>query len=384
MDTNPSHDAVERRRHFASGFIASLLVTAISIMMVQSLHGPQPGDISVVAEGTDATGPALASANVTLPLRALPWFDMPGEAGWNEEIDKIVGDGIGLFRADPNSPVKVAERRRSRRQAKEFALARLRNFIGARKARKGGPEAIAPVAAIDVDPGLFKQETRTPAETGAAKLPEVIPVPTARPELTRVEVAALQRQSTLVALGYAPSSLPRDGEATGYAGLDRVFNTEPGEDPGEDSRGWKRWGSGQLPGPGSRTAVYDITAKIVHMPDGTKLQVHSGLGPMMDNPKYFKKRGRGPTPPNVYNLRMREALFHGVEAIRLLPVNQRLMYGRNGILAHSPLRRGSLGSAGCIAFQDYKVFLKAFKAGKVKQVVVVPHLGELPRYLAMR
>ena len=32
------------------------------------------------------------------------------------------------------------------------------------------------------------------------------------------------------------------------------------------------------------TAVYDISAKMVYLPDGTKLEAHSGLGSELDDP----------------------------------------------------------------------------------------------------
>jgi hypothetical protein len=69
---------------------------------------------------------------------------------------------------------------------------------------------------------------------------------------------------------------------------------------------------------------------------------------------------------------MRERRFHGVEAIRMLPVDGKNKYGRDGFLTHSYLLRGRAGqSHGCVAFKDYDKFLKAFKQGKVKQMVVV-------------
>ena len=33
-----------------------------------------------------------------------------------------------------------------------------------------------------------------------------------------------------------------------------------------------------------QTAVYDISARAVYLPNGTKLEAHSGLGGLMDNP----------------------------------------------------------------------------------------------------
>lgn len=124
----------------------------------------------------------------------------------------------------------------------------------------------------------------------------------------------------------------------------------------------------------SRTAVYDITGGIVHMPDGSKLEAHSGLGEKMDDPRYIKVRMRGPTPPNVYVLTEREKLFHGVRAIRLNPVHEERMFGRDGMLAHTYMLGPNGQSNGCVSFKDYKKFLTAFLDGKVDKMVVVPDL----------
>jgi hypothetical protein len=123
-------------------------------------------------------------------------------------------------------------------------------------------------------------------------------------------------------------------------------------------------------------AVYDISAARVYMPDGSVLEAHSGIGDMADNPRYVKHRMKGPTPPHTYNLRMRERRFHGVEAIRMLPVDGKNKYGRDGFLTHSYLLRGGRAeSHGCVAFKDYNKFLNAFKKGKIQQLVVVPGGG---------
>jgi Protein of unknown function (DUF2778) len=127
---------------------------------------------------------------------------------------------------------------------------------------------------------------------------------------------------------------------------------------------------------GNRVAVYDISAARVYMPDGSVLEAHSGIGKMADNPRYVHVRMNGPTPPHTYNLKMREKRFHGVEAIRMLPVDGRNKHGRDGFLTHSYLLRGGRAeSHGCVAFKDYKRFLNAFKQGKVTQLVVVPSGG---------
>ena len=67
------------------------------------------------------------------------------------------------------------------------------------------------------------------------------------------------------------------------------------------------------------TAVYDISAHIVYMPDGTRLEAHSGLGSRLDDPNHPEERMHGVTPPNVYDLELREAPFHGVRALRMIP-----------------------------------------------------------------
>jgi hypothetical protein len=125
----------------------------------------------------------------------------------------------------------------------------------------------------------------------------------------------------------------------------------------------------------STTAVYDIAAHTVYMPDGTRLEAHSGRGRYRDNPDGVHKKNRGPTPPNVYDLKMREARFHGVRAIRLNPVPGSTMFGRDGMLAHTYMLGSSGQSQGCVSFKDYNKFLQAFLRGEVTRMVVVRRLG---------
>jgi hypothetical protein len=127
-----------------------------------------------------------------------------------------------------------------------------------------------------------------------------------------------------------------------------------------------------------RTAIYDITARTVYLPNGRRLEAHSGFGDLMDNPRYVHVRMQGATPPNVYNLTLRERLFHGVRAIRLDPVGGSRMYGRAGILAH-PYMLGANGqSNGCVSLSDYPEFLNAFHRGEVTRLVVVERLESPP------
>jgi len=130
-----------------------------------------------------------------------------------------------------------------------------------------------------------------------------------------------------------------------------------------------------------RTAIYDITAKTVYLPNGERLEAHSGLGEMMDDPRYRHLRMRGVTPPNTYNLSLRESLFHGVQAIRLTPVDEKAMFGRTGILAHSYLLGPNGQSNGCISFRDYQKFLDAYLRGEVDRIVVVVRLDKPPVFV---
>jgi len=132
----------------------------------------------------------------------------------------------------------------------------------------------------------------------------------------------------------------------------------------------------------SRTAIYDITAQAVYLPNGERLEAHSGLGEYMDDPRYVHKKMRGATPPNTYELTLRESLFHGVQAIRLTPVDESKMFDRDGILAHTYMLGPSGQSNGCVSFRDYPKFLRAYLRGEISRIVVVPRLSRPPEFFA--
>jgi hypothetical protein len=120
------------------------------------------------------------------------------------------------------------------------------------------------------------------------------------------------------------------------------------------------------------TAVYDISARTVYLPDGTKLEAHSGLGSKLDDPRYVHVRMHGATPPHVYDLEPREALFHGVPALRLKPVGgEEAIFGRSGLLAHTYMLGPNGDSNGCVSFKDYYAFLDAYRNRRIKRLAVV-------------
>jgi Protein of unknown function (DUF2778) len=166
---------------------------------------------------------------------------------------------------------------------------------------------------------------------------------------------------TSIALGYAPAdSVKSSGVTSSLNGL-LPKDSEPLADIDT-----------------SRTAIYDITSRTVYLPNGRRLEAHSGLGVHMDNPRSVAMTNTGPTPPNVYELKMRESLFHGVRAIRLIPKDDSKMYGRDGILAHSYMLGPNGQSNGCISFSDYSAFLDAYLRGDITRLVVVDHLADVP------
>jgi hypothetical protein len=218
----------------------------------------------------------------------------------------------------------------------------------------------------------FQELLSEPQASEHGDLPDDGPLPQAKPRATAIPAPEPPVAAT------APEKPKRKTLANmlAYAKPDNPITTDDGAG-GLFSR------KNTLPGPGSRIAVYVIEDATVHMPNGEKLRAHSGRAHMRDNPKYVHMKNQGPTPPNVYSLRMRESRFHGIEAIRMTPVGDAKMYNRDGFLTHTYLLRRRGDSSGCVVFEDYNRFLNAFKRGNVKTLIVVPTMRDLPKYTAM-
>jgi hypothetical protein len=120
------------------------------------------------------------------------------------------------------------------------------------------------------------------------------------------------------------------------------------------------------------TAVYDISAHMVYLPDGARLEAHSGLGSSLDDPRTSRIHMRGVTPPHIYTLKPRESLFHGVAALRLTPIGgDEAIYGREGLLAHTFMLGPNGDSNGCVSFRDYNAFLNAYRNEGIRKLAVV-------------
>jgi hypothetical protein len=235
---------------------------------------------------------------------------------------------------------------------------------------------IDPARSFGLPPVAFAQTAPLKAALQAPQAPPVrvvqsIPLPTPRPaEIRNPSLHAMAQRGKVAEPAPAPAEPDslfnrffgksrENAPELAYASADGgVFNDGQSKSPG------------RLPGNDGQTAVYDISARTVYMPDGSKLEAHSGLREHLDNPRYVHLKMRGATPPHTYDLVPREALFHGVEALRMIPVGgEGEIFGRTGLLAPNG------DSNGCVSFRDYGAFLRAYKNGHVKRLVVVASGG---------
>jgi hypothetical protein len=86
----------------------------------------------------------------------------------------------------------------------------------------------------------------------------------------------------------------------------------------------------------------------------------------------------GATPPAIYELKPREQLFHGVQALRMLPVEGNAL-GRTGLLVHSYMLGPNGDSNGCVSIRDYERFLTAYQKGDFKRLAVVSSIAAATR-----
>ena len=123
-----------------------------------------------------------------------------------------------------------------------------------------------------------------------------------------------------------------------------------------------------------RLCDWDRAGDLVQALIVTRLEAHSGLGSLLDDPRYADQKKRGVTPPNVYDLALREELFHGVRALRLIPQDEQKVFGRAGLLAHTFMLGPNGDSNGCVSIRKYDLFLQAYLDHKIKRLVVVASL----------
>lgn len=224
-------------------------------------------------------------------------------------------------------------------------------------------------------------DLQSPAELAVAEalnsssddgLPMDGPLPIRRPPANALAMAIAPSAQPKPAMKPAVAAVEEEEEAPKALAFARPEN--PMKEAPAKTVPWPDRGGNSM-----KVAVYDISNGVVHMPSGERLEAHSGIGEMRDNPKYTHVKMRGPTPPGTYRLSMREKLFHGVAAIRLTPTDGINPLGRTGLLAHSYLLRTRGDSHGCVAFANYDKFLRAFQRGEITHMVIVDrHNGTIP------
>jgi hypothetical protein len=235
-------------------------------------------------------------------------------------------------------------------------------------------------------PDIAAEEADEPASAalGTAPLPVRRPadIPTAAaPDQPQV---ATRRGARGAQTAAAPAAPAPDGRSF----LERLFGnprspngpelayappTGTATDAGQPSFGTRLgFGFNVVPKPPAGTAIFDIAARTVYLPNGERLEAQSGLGAKMNDVRYAHVRMEGPIPPHTYDLVEREALFHGVRAIRLHPTGgSQAIHGRAGLLAHSYLMGPRGDSNGCLSIKDYDRFLQAYLRGEIRRLVVV-------------
>ena len=129
-------------------------------------------------------------------------------------------------------------------------------------------------------PTRFATSMAAAAPQPAAQAARSVPLPTPRP--TDLGLAS-PKNPTLDALARRKIDDPFE-KLFGKRETSAALAYAPA-DGGVFSDGKSKSGT-RLPPNDGVTAIYDIKARTVHLPDGTKLEAHSGLGPKMDDPRY--------------------------------------------------------------------------------------------------
>jgi cell division protein FtsN len=250
-----------------------------------------------------------------------------------------------------------------------------------REAPKQTPKETTKEAAKSVSAAPKLAAAPKPKEAAAAQVAMNVPPPAATSEPTKsagdsirdmaqrakaavMSIASGERASITEKLWGKPE---QRGSLLSYASADASVTGSIGKDQNP--------ALGGSPPYDRDTAVYDISAHTVYLPDGSKLEAHSGLGSQLDDPSSARIRMHGVTPPHLYELTPRETLFHGVPALRLNPIGgEDTIYGRSGLLAHTFMLGPNGDSNGCVSFRDYNAFLNAYRNQGIKKLAVVARI----------
>jgi hypothetical protein len=231
------------------------------------------------------------------------------------------------------------------------------------KPKETAPQPAPAQVALNVPTPVSRQAEAKPlAKTPGASVRDMAQ----RAKAAVMSIASNEKQNIVEKLW---GKQPSHGSLLSYASADASVT---GSLPDTSSQNPMLGGS---PPYDKQTAVYDISAKTVYLPDGTRLEAHSGLGSKLDDARYSNVRMQGVTPPHIYELTPREALFHGVPALRLNPIGgEEKIFGRSGLLAHTYMLGPNGDSNGCVSFKDYYAFLNAYRNQGIRRLAVLARI----------
>jgi hypothetical protein len=216
--------------------------------------------------------------------------------------------------------------------------------------------------------GPGPESTAVATDSKPATATSDIPLPRSRPAAAGVQVASADPAQPL-----PPAPEPKQDRSV----LQKLSDILPSKMTLASLTPFQRGPDLAALGYDSQTAVYDISAHAVYLPNGMTLEAHSGIGHLRDDPDHVDQRMVGATPPATYDLKPREALFHGVRALRMTPAEGSTTLGRAGLLVHSYMLGAEGDSNGCVSVRDYDRFRKAYDDGEITRLIVVPNLGSV-------
>ena len=376
LDFGPTDFGRVSRRLFSKtvpGAAALVLSAAAGAWIVHSLPIASSGVQASVTAGRQPVVATRSLTPATAPVDTSPYGAL-FDPGFSSKLspaslgqDSLAGSGFKPFVPAPVAAATPA----SSAPASAPSLA---------AAPPGPPVVTAQLEVAPLPPprpvaAIAENEPPLPPVRPADMAPRALEAPAHAPEV------AAARPSENVAS--APEAAPAQSSAPAavHRLTDATTRSIPPVAASTDNRGFlaKLFNWTPTPDIASRydkfTAVYDVSAHVVYMPDGTKIEAHSGLGDKLDDTRSFAERMKGPTPPHLYDLTPREELFHGVAALRLNPVGGGDLFGRAGLLAHPYMLGPNGDSNGCVSFKDYDAFLRAYQNGQVKRLAVVASLN---------
>jgi hypothetical protein len=324
-----------------------------------------PESVTRIAE--TRSQPVIAAPATVPAAPSLSFMDRFAAAAPQSVEPTVQPEAPKLAEAAPHVSVpKLAEVIKPLAPAQKLAeapkLAAAPKLAEVTKPKEAAPAPVQ-VAAI-VPPPPPRAADPAPAKTGSS-----IRDMAQRAKAAVMSLASNERQTMVEKLWGTPKpQQPHGGSLLSFASADASATGSLG--PAQNAAL-----QGATPRYDQSTAVYDISAHTVYLPDGSKLEAHSGLGSQLDDPRSANIRMRGVTPPHMYELTPREALFHGVPALRLNPVGgEETIYGRSGLLAHTFMLGPNGDSNGCVSFRDYNAFLNAYRNQGIKRLAVVARI----------